>query len=126
MRYEYIAVQKREDIVFYEEYGYYTWTFLLVTEKDWVIRIYKDYFGSCSWCDTFYSIFDYNDFVIDSKVAIEFAEKYTPFLERKISELTFQDLSDWVTMNNDYDFTYEDQKKVLQIISDKYLSNIAE
>lgn len=126
MRYEYIAVQKREDIVFYEEYGYYTWTFLLVTEKDWVIRIYKDYFGSCSWCDTFYSTFDYNDFVIDSKDAIEFAEKYTPFLERKISELTFQDLSDWVTMNNDYDFTYEDQKKVLQIISDKYLSNIAE
>jgi hypothetical protein len=45
----------------------------------------------------------------------EFLDQYTPFLTRKISEITLKDIEDAITINNsiDRDFTNEDQDKLI-------------
>lgn len=124
--YQIIAKVKWEEVKIYIEYWDYQWTFIMVTEKDWVLKIYKDYFGSCSWCDNFEWTFsrreqEAEDFLTSAKLA-EFVAQYEPFLVRNISELTRQDLYDWITMNtkDSWDFKKDRQEELVNQLCDMY------
>ena len=94
----------------------------MATEKDWVLKIYKDYFWSCSWCDSYEGAFMYKKPIIDSKQTIDFVRWYEPFLTRNISELTYQDIYDWIVINNknEWDFDKKEQKKIIKKLCKKY------
>lgn len=129
MDYDSIAKIKNEDIIFFEKFGDYSGAFLLVTEKEGIIRVYKDYFGSCSACDGIgmlrYDLYDkiYEDNISDkkyNKIVKEFFEKYTPFLTRDITELTKKDIKDAIFINKEWEVTDENAKRVVKLLVKKY------
>lgn len=122
MSYKIIAEQRREEIIFYETYGSYQWERIMATEKNWIFRIYKDYYGSCSWCDHYESKFAWENPQIDSEKVIEFVSQYEPFMERKVEELTKQDIKDGVILSckNSRNFKKEHQEELVKQLCEHY------
>lgn len=128
MAYEIIAEHKWEEIIHYQQYGWYAGERILVTEKDWVLKVYKDYYGSCTGCDDYERTF--NDIDSPEKDSEEYKEtvkkfvsEYSPFLERKISDITKQDIEDSIMINNKdiRNFDKEEQEKLIKKLCDKYI-----
>jgi hypothetical protein len=77
--YEIIAWANNQEVVFYEMFGTYDGEWLLVSEDETNFILYKDWYGSCSYCDPYED--EIRDINLSKKKALEFANKYKPFLE---------------------------------------------
>lgn len=73
-----IAYANSSEIVYYEQFGSYQGDWLLVTKDLENYYIYKDYYGSCSGCDSYEATFSWSEEKTDEKVK-EFAKDYKPF-----------------------------------------------
>lgn len=126
MSYNIIAKQNWEQEIFYKHYGSYQWDWILITEKDWILRIYKDFYWSCSWCDSLEAVFWYNDPIVNSKKTVDFCKMYEPFLERNINTLTEQDIIDWVTRwikaDQYSDIKEKDINNIIKFLKNRYLT----
>ena len=74
-----VAKIKGENELFFEMFGEYQGEWLLITEKDGTVKIYKDYFGSCSGCDALVDFLGWEGNTISQLK--EFSSNYKPFLE---------------------------------------------
>jgi len=75
-----IADANNELLLYYTQENDYTgeWLSITYSQKNRQFIIYKDWFGSCSYCDALESSFDYSkEISIEEKK--EFAKEYKPF-----------------------------------------------
>lgn len=121
MSYENLAERKQEELIIYETYWSYSWTRILVTEKDDEVRIYKDYYGSCSACDSYEAEFWYSNCEYTKEKKENFAIDYEPFLVRRKDEITEQDIEDAILINKDYDMTDSEAKELIERLKELYI-----
>lgn len=78
--YEVVAWARGQRALLFEQYGSYEGEWLLFAKDDATgdYLIYKDYYGSCSGCDS-YQAEDNGEWTRDK--ALEFAKAYPPFIE---------------------------------------------
>ncbi len=79
--YTIVAWANGEKVILYHEFGSYQGEWLMLTKGAADYRVYKDYYGSCSGCDSYQATFDsWNDKPTLSR-AKEFAKDYKSFIE---------------------------------------------
>jgi hypothetical protein len=86
--YEIVAWARGQEPLLFEQFGSYQGEWLLLSYKDGEYQIYKDYYGSCSGCDSWEAWDghdmrddDYNLIPPTREKAMEFAKDYKSFIE---------------------------------------------
>lgn len=86
--YDIVATARGQEVIWYEMFGGYQGEWVLIAKDKKNFYIYKDWYGSCSGCDSFQAEFDYSSaYSINDKVVQDFIEKYKPFLTMPITKL---------------------------------------
>lgn len=112
MSYEIIAEHFWQEVINYEEFWWYQWSWLLVSKKDDLVYVYKDYYGSCSGCDPLEAnrTYDYDkwEYIIDDS----FFDSYQPFATIDINDKDFkQKLTEAIYVNISYSIRADDAER---------------
>lgn len=78
--YEVVAFGRGQEPVLYQTFGSYQGEWLMLAKDAEHYYVYKDWYGSCSGCDSFEGEFGYDEEVTRERAA-KFAEGYRPFIE---------------------------------------------
>lgn len=78
--YDIIAWANGEKVILYYEFGSYSGEWLMLTKGADEYKVYKDYYGSCSHCDSLKEFFHHSDPITLTR-AREFALNYKSFIE---------------------------------------------
>lgn len=84
--YTIVAWANGEDVVLYQQFGSYHGEWLMLSKGANEYKVYKDWYGSCSGCDSYEATFDYTNKPTLSK-AKEFAEGYKSFIEIPVATM---------------------------------------
>lgn len=82
MGYPMVAGIRGQEVLLYQQFGSYQGEWMMLARDPETFFIYKDYYGSCSGCDSYEANFSWGESegVLREK-AWEFAKDYKPFLE---------------------------------------------
>lgn len=82
--YTMVAEARGQRVLWYRRFGSYQGEWLLMSRDDDLYYIYKDYYGSCSGCDSLEAAFGYSEEITPESPAVqEFIKGYQPFLEMR-------------------------------------------
>ena len=86
--YDIVAKARGQEVIWWEKFGGYQGEWVLIAKDKKNFYIYKDWYGSCSGCDSFEAEFGYSSaYSINDKVVQGFIEKYKPFLTMPTTKL---------------------------------------
>lgn len=81
MGYPMVAGVRGQEVLLYEQFGSYQGEWLMLAKGADTYFIYKDYYGSCSGCDSYEASFSWSSEDVPMADALKFAEGYKPFLD---------------------------------------------
>lgn len=80
--YPMVAGVRGQEILLYQQFGSYQGEWMMLARNPDTFFIYKDYYGSCSACDSYEAAdFGWGNEGIPMDKALEFAKDYKPFIE---------------------------------------------
>lgn len=79
--YEIVAWAHGQTPLIFRRFGSYQGEWLMLAKDAEQYFLYKDYYGSCSCCDSFEGTFGYSKDGIAKSAAVEFAKAYPSFIE---------------------------------------------
>jgi len=118
--YDIVARARNQTPIFYREFGSYQGEWIMVARDESNYYIYKDYYGSCSGCDSLQASHGYDDssdlgsnkFEMGSKAVEDFIKEYPPFatvphqvMKTKVQNGTLKEI---MPLNVGYDISGED------------------
>jgi hypothetical protein len=110
-------------LIFFWTYGYYQWYWIMVSSKDDTIYLWRWWYGSCCWCDSFIGWEGYSieERTKTQKEWDEFVYAYSPEVEYNIGDITEDILFDYIKkqkMSEEYkELTDKECRKIAKDIN---------